>query len=481
MTPAGANRRGEPALGRLLVVPTSSNVATSSDAPWGACVEALQAAGHLVHTAATAAEAVAAASAGDHEIAVLVAPAHAAERGLDKAGRELLSRMALLLPVVVAGVAEPAAARALSHAGAYLTVPGCDLQALEPVIAQALHYARAVDREARFDPSERDLERMLGAGDAMASVVRLVERAAGVSAPALVTGEVGSGKHVVARSIHAHPRSPRRQGPFVKCPLGTLDEDAVREELFGTSVRPGVLELAHGGTLYLEDVAILSSAMQSMLLDLMAAGRDAVITPVDSSTKISADVRLVAGSTQDIHDDAAHGGMRSDFYERIGVLAIRLPPLRERQEDIPALAGAILDRFAKIHHRAIVGLTPAAASLMQRYGWPGNIRELEEHIERAVRRTHGPAIDVTDLPDLAHRAAGRPDAPAPVMLDLHLALDPGLPLSESGRRARMAAEVLAIRRALKLEDGNVTHAARRLGISRVHLQQRMKLYGLRPK
>ncbi len=470
MSPGGP-RREEPSVGRLLVVLTSPGERDR----WRECVESLQAAGHLVHAAASSAEALARMAAAEDEIVVLVGPSTGA---IERTARDLMARLMSAVPVVVAGIPDGEASRALVRDGAWITAPSCELVALGPAIDRALRFARAIDREARFDPS-MPLKRMVGSGDLIDPALRMVDRAAESPAPALIIGEVGTGKQIVGRAIHAHPRNERRGGPFVKFPLRALSDEAMRLELLGTEARPGVLELAHGGTLFLDDINALTPPLQALLLDLMSAGREAAISPVDSRRRVPADVRLIAGAIVDLVEDPSSAGLRDDFHARVTVLPIHLPPLRQRPTDIPMMAGALIDRQALLHRRTLVGLTPAAASLLQRYHWPGNIRELEEHIDRAVRRSPGPALDVTDLPELVHMTAGRPDPPAGNLLELRLALDPRLPLAETGRRAQVAAEVAAIRRALHETGGNVTHAARLLKVSRMHLQSRMKRYGLR--
>jgi two-component system response regulator AtoC len=470
MTAAGP-RREEPSVGRLLVVLTSPG----EREPWRGCVESLQAAGHLVHAAGSPAEALARMAAVEDEIVVLVGPSTGA---IERTARDLMARLMAVVPVVVAGIPDGELSRALVREGAWITTPGCEPATLGPVIDRALRFARAIDREARFDPS-LPLERMLGSGDLIAPALRMVERAAESPSPVLIVGEVGTGKQIVARAIHSHPRNERHGGPFVKFPLRALSDEAMRQELLGTEARPGVLELAHGGTLFLDDINVLTPPLQALLLDLMSAGREAAVFPADSRRRVPADARLIAGSIVDLVEDPSFGGLREDFHARLTVLPIHLPPLRQRPGDIPVMAGALIDRLAVVHRRTLVGLTPAAASLLQRHHWPGNVRELEEHMDRAVRRSPGPALDVTDLPELVHMTAGRPDAPAGNLLELRLALDPRLPLAETGRRAQVAAEVTAIRRALRETGGNVTHAARLLKVSRMHLQSRMKRYGLR--
>jgi len=295
----------------------------------------------------------------------------------------------------------------------------------------------------------------------------------------LVIGEAGSGKHIVAHALHAQSKAPRRDGPFIRCLLSGIDPSWLREDLYGTSARPGVYELANGGTLFVEDITLLPLAEQARLLDVLARGMSATVTRADSSATVPADLRLVAGAAGDLEDSMRQGRLLQDLHYRLKVLPIRIPPLRQRLPDIPGLATTLLDRYSGRLGRTIVGLSPRAIAILQRYSWPGNIRELEEHIERAARRAPGAIVEPEDLAELSHMTAGRPDAAPIGTIDIQLSLDESLPLAEIGRRAAVAAEMAAIRRALKITEGNVTRAARLLAVSRIHLQKRMKKLGLR--
>ena len=468
MTPSGEEITG----GRLLIVLADP----AARARWKVCEATLQAAGHLVASLESPRPAADRVASANSEVAVLVM---SEGRAGERRTLELLRWVPDLLPVVVVGAADESMARGFIVAGASMTVDDPrDTEQLLRATGSALRYSRALRREARFEPDE-PLSRLLGAGDEVKEIERLVARAAVSPSPVLVIGEPGSGKHLVAQAVHAHPKGPRRLGPFVKCLLGGIDPGFTQEALYGTASRPGPFELAHGGTLFIDDITLMEQADQARLAEVLDQGNRARIVRADSSATPPADVRLVAGSPTGLDDLAGRGRLSQELSYRLRVLPIRLPPLRQRVADIPGLAGTLADRYAARTGKTIVGMSPKAVAILQRYPWPGNIRELEEQVERAVRRARGPAIEAEDLAELAHMTAGWPDAPATGTLEIALSLDESLSLPEVGRRAAAAAEVAAIRRALKLTGGNVTHAARMLKVSRLHLQKRMKKFGLR--
>jgi len=463
----------EPTGGRLLV----SLIDPPARAAWSRCVEALQAAGHLVTASDEPRLTIESVSGSSCELAILITTEG---RSVERRVRDLLGWVTEWMPVLVAGGIKGPAARELIVAGAWSVVPAEQAlpQVLHQAVARALRHSRALQREARFVPGD-SLLRQLGAGEEMREVVRRVSSASGSQAAILVIGEPGSGKRIVARAVHSQAKGSRRQGPFVTCLLGGIDPAFVKEELYGTELRPGPYELAHGGTLYMDDISLLHKEDQSRLIEMLDQGRRALVTRDDGSAAVPADLRLVAGATTGAEELAAQGRLLEPLARRLRVLPIRLPPLRQRIADIPALASAWIDRSAARSGRTIVGMAPRTVAVLQRYSWPGNIRELEEHIARAVRRTRGPVIEEEDIAELAHMSAGRPVSPLSGTLEVLISLDETLTLPEIGRRAAVAGEVVAIRRALRLTGGNVTHAARMLGVSRLHLQKRMKRFGLR--
>ncbi len=470
MTPAG-NRRPPPTDltigGRVLVVAADETATGTVQS----CTRALEEAGHLARTSGSLQQAHAAAAAGAFEVVVVVLGRASWTGGA--AG--LIGWTPDQTPVVVVGAPEEPLARALQLGGATL-VPEDPRQrgALERAVARALRMARALQREARYDPGQKDLSRQIGCGDLMRPVLQRVDLAAASAVPVLLVGEVGSGKQILARAVHSHPSSPRRQGPFVKAPLSALageDPERIHAELFGSPEAPGLAARARNGTLFLDDITQLPETVQAAVFDLIES-------PAGEGGG-TREVRLIAGSARDLEEDVAAGRIRPDLAHRLGVLSIRIPPLRERVPDIPVLAAAMAERFASRAGTPILGLTPGAVALLEGYAWPGNIRELEEHVERAVRRSSGPCIVAEDLAELAHRSTGRPDREPVGGAMIEIWLDGSLPLTEIARRAGAAAEIVTIRNALRATGDNVTWAAKLLKVSRVHLQKRMKRYGMR--
>lgn len=467
------------------------------------CAAALCDAGHLATLSESATLLLEEFAWSDREVAVIALTdgegVRLAESG-ETARRlsEMVGRHRETTLVVLLGVQDGAASRAAIRAGAFATAPGLPSIAasdcaFDDAIDLALLVARALQREARPDPGEADLVRLIGHGSGMEAVHRLARRATESSSPVLVIGEAGSGKHLVARAIHAGGRGRRHAGPFVKLPLGAfagMNLDRVREVICGTAARPGPVELASGGTLFLDDVGRLPKELQAMMIDLLDAGEEGTVPLADGTGTVAADIRLVAGAPGTLEEDAERGTLRMDLYYRLRVLPINLPPLRDRLTDLPLLVDALLERYAPIRRAVrpgraarnahpVIGLTPRAVALLQRYNWPGNLRELDDHTRRAMLRAVGPVLDEADFPELSSLTAGRPPRKHQGTIDIELALDESLPLAEAGRRAGAVAEIVAIRRALKLSGGNVTQAARSLKVSRVHLQARMKRYALR--
>ncbi len=457
---------------KVLVVPLSAAARARAQA----CASLIEAAGHHVHLADDLKQAESDLALGRHDVCLCAFPDIPAA---DPKMHEFLAQAPDETPVVLAGVAAGPASHEWIRRGAFLTVDDLfDLPLLDSAVRRAARRSRALSRAARFHEDPPDLRRRLGAGTAMQEVIRLIQRAAGSPSPVLVIGEAGSGKNMVARAVRESMVSPRREGPYVRCPLDAVPDGFMHEELCGTASRPGVLERAHGGVLFLDDIALLPRSLQAILLELLQHGPGATIRRADDGAKAPADVKLVAGSLADLDQDVARGRLREDLYYRLKVLPIRLPPLRERVQDIPILAGAAIDRCAARAGRTIVGLTPAASGLLQRYHWPGNIRELTDHLERAVSGARGPTLDVEDLGEIARLAQGRPAVPAGTV-DVSMALDETLSLAQMSERLKGAVEVEAIRRALKITGGNVTQAARLLQVSRIHIQKLMKRHGLR--
>ena len=342
---------------------------------------------------------------------------------------------------------------------------------------------RALERR-RLKQQARDLRRALDGihrvGDlvarspAMAPVVAMVTRAASSDSTVLITGESGTGKEVVARSIHS--AGDRKQTKFVAVNCGAIPENLIESELFGhvkgsftgaAGDRRGLFEEAHGGTLFLDEIADLPLSMQVKLNRVL---QERTVRRVGDSDEHPIDVRVIAATNIDLRARVASGQLREDLFYRINVLHIALPALRDRREDIPALAAFLLERQAVRRGSAIDGFTEEALSALVKYPWPGNVRELENAIERAIAVTDGPRIELEALPPEV-AATLRPRATHGT--EMHLTYREVVDLA----RDRASREYLIT--LMRELGGNVTEAARRAGMERESLHRLLKRYGVR--
>jgi transcriptional regulator with PAS, ATPase and Fis domain len=307
----------------------------------------------------------------------------------------------------------------------------------------------------------------------MRDVFKLVDKVAASPTTVLVTGESGSGKELVARALHE--QSERASKAFIQINCGAIPDSLFEAELFGyekgaftgaVGSKPGRFELAHGGTLFLDEVGELPREMQ---VKLLRALQERKIDRVGGIQPVDVDVRVIAATNVDLKRAVDENRFRQDLFYRLSVFPIHLPPLRERVDDIPILVEHFLGRFAARLSKNVQRVSPEALAALLEHPWPGNIRELENLVERAVLLAEGDTIGLGDLPGLR----GAPAAPTSGE-ELE-----ELDLKEYVRVHPARLERVRIQRVLEAEDGNVTRAARRLGISRKSLQTKMKEYGLR--
>jgi transcriptional regulator with GAF, ATPase, and Fis domain len=350
--------------------------------------------------------------------------------------------------------------------------------------ARLYEQVRASEEKLRVQVAvlRRDLARLdpftdiVSIAPAMRDVFRLMETAAASSITVLVEGETGTGKELVARGVHR--AGARADGPFIAVNCAAVSETLLESELFGhrrgaftgaLQDRRGVFEAADGGTIFLDEVGEMPLAMQAKLLRVLQEGE---VTPVGDTRPRKVDARIVAATNRDLAAEVGAGRFREDLYYRLAVFPIHLVPLRERGEDVPLLVDRFAAAAATRHRKRILGVTADAIARLAAFPWPGNVRQLQNEIERAVALAHdGQAIGVEHLSGKLACTPAAGDGPA--------AAAPVEAAASSLRAARMAFEIGYIRRVLALESGNVSRTARVLGLSRVMLQKKMKEYGLR--
>ena len=350
----------------------------------------------------------------------------------------------------------------------YVTKP-FDRDELKLILQKAVQTEEADSRRLSSDGRYGEI---IGRVGSMQRIFGLIDKVAASPTTVLITGESGTGKELVARALHE--RSERAGGPFITVNCGAIPENLFESELFGhekgaftgaVARKPGRFELADGGTLFLDEVGELPADLQVKLLRVLQERRFERVGGVES---LSVDVRLVAATNRNLSEAAHSGTFRQDLFYRLNVIPIELPPLRERTEDIPLLVEHFLERFNKRLSRNLSGVSEQAMAALCAWNWPGNIRELENLMERSVLLCDGDCIEVDDLPGLS--ATSGP----PTSGDLD-----AMPLKDYVRVHTVKLERARIQKALEAEDSNVTRAARRLGISRKSLQTKMKDYGLR--
>jgi DNA-binding NtrC family response regulator len=349
---------------------------------------------------------------------------------------------------------------------------------LEHAIARLVQTAGLRRRVERLEHELSSRHRLVtGTSPSMASVLALAGRAAASSATILLLGESGTGKEVLARYIHL--QSARRTNDFVAVNCATLGSDLLESELFGhergaftgaVRAKEGLVEAAAGGTLFLDEIAEMTPALQAKLLRLL---QEREFQRVGGTRPMQADIRVIAATHQDLAKGIAAGRFREDLYYRLKVVAIVLPPLRERREDVPQLLDYFLRRAVAEAGRRDLRVSDEAHALLVSYAWPGNVRELGNVIERAVALAEGSAIGVEDLPEEIRDVGARDAGPAATLAPV--SASDAVPFHEAVRRAKRE----VILGALRQTGGHQTRAAQLLGLTQPYLARLIKNLGLR--
>jgi len=395
----------------------------------------------------------------------------------DRDGLDLLKEVRRTLPetpiivMTAYGSVEKAVRAMRDGAHDFLEKP-LDLSRLRNLVASALE-SRAQAPETA--PLREDLSRgqvppgFIGSAPSVLEIFRIVSKVASTNATVLILGESGTGKELVAEAIHA--ASPRARGPFVKVNCAALSESLLEAELFGhvrgaftgaVRDRKGRFEAAHGGTIFLDEIGEVPPHTQVKLLRVL---QNREIERVGETLTRAVDVRLVAATNTDLDEAVRRGALREDFYFRLKVITLYMPPLRKRRGDIPALVDHFIAMYAKRHGRDVNAVAEDAFEILKEYDWPGNVRELENTIEAAVVLTDGSIITADVLPVEVGGSQRVEDLPE----SGEIRIAPGTSLPE--------AEKAIILATLERTDGNKTAAARILGIGLRTLYRKLEQYG----
>ncbi len=377
---------------------------------------------------------------------------------------DILAEDNLVKVIIITGQGEKDNALKAVAEGAYdFFIKPIQLDELKVVIRRAFYVSR-LERENRVLQQQgagQPFAEMLGRSPQMEEVITTIRKVATTDVSVLINGESGTGKELVARAIHQH--SNRSSGPFVVINCGAIPENLLESELFGHEKgsftgahiqRKGLIEMAQGGTLFLDEIGELPLGLQVKLLRFL---QEQTIERVGGRVQIAINARVLAATNLDLQKAVAEGRFREDLYFRLGVISIALPPLRDREGDLILLANAFLHRYVQETRKKITGFTQQAVRAMGQYAWPGNIRELENRIKRAVVMADGAKINP---------------------LDLELETAKGKYYGLTLKDAREAVEKELILKALQRNKGKVTQTADELGISRPTLYELMEKLGI---
>lgn len=430
----------------------------------------LQTSGYEVELAATAEEGVTASERADLVLTDLRLPGMS---GLDFLDRMHAARPGLPVVLMTAYGSVETAVEAMKKGASDFLVKPFSLDHLTAVVAKALEFQALRDENQRLREElggRYQLDSIVGRSAAMQDVFAVVLRAAPTRATVLLAGESGVGKDMIARAIHYH--SPRKDKPFVKINCTAIPENLMESELFGyekgaftgaNATKPGKFEQADTGTVFLDEIGDVPLAIQVKLLRVL---QEREFERLGSNKTRHIDVRVVAATNVDLRRALEEGTFREDLYYRLNVLPINIPPLRERRDDIPYLADHFIRKHAAELGTAELPISAEAADKLMAYHWPGNVRELENVVERSLVLAMGSRLEAADIRlDMAPRSR----TAAPVSGD-PLFLPEGMTLDQY--------EDAIIREAMRRAQGNKSHAARLLGLTRNALRYRLGQMGL---
>lgn len=394
-------------------------------------------------------------------------------------GLEVLRRVRAMnaqIPFIMmtgVGTIESAVEAVQLGAYSYLTKPVNNAE-LASLVQRAAEHAR-VHSQLQDRGGEKTPVSLIFNSPSMKQVLKTIGKVAGTSVPILITGETGTGKSRLAEYVHR--ASSLRDKPFLTIDCAALPESLLESELFGhvkgaftgaVSTRRGLLEEAQGGTVFLDEIGELSPSTQAKLL---RAIQEHEIRPVGSNKSVSINVRFIAATHRHLEEDVKTGRFREDLFYRLSVIPLYLPPLRERREDLAALIGFFISRFNERYGRNVTQISPAAMNILYSQPWKGNIRELENVLERAFLLTEGDRLMPESLGTMADGAVFASPVPGEAVSETPLSL------SDAVRNA----EIQALQQALSLCNGNKTQAAELLGIGRRTLYDKLEQFGLMDK
>ena len=398
----------------------------------------------------------------------------------DGSGLELVNEISARFPdtpvamITAYGNVEAAVEALKAGAFDFVSKP-VDVHMLRGLVRQALDLA-----QNREQQPQEEANRLFGESEAMITLRRTIAKVARSQAPVHISGESGTGKELVARTIHA--QGARAAGPFVPVNCGAIPNELMESEFFGHrkgsftgahADKPGLFQSADGGTLFLDEVAELPLSMQ---VKLLRAIQEKKVRPVGAQAEVDVDVRILSATHKDLAALVEEGSFRHDLYYRINVIGLHVPPLRERTGDLPLLSTAILQRLAPAMNRSVPQLSPEASRALEEYGFPGNVRELENILERAMALADGDVIQVDDLQLPRHEP--RPAATAPDHGVDPSRISPYDTASSALPSYIEEIERAAIQQALQENRYNKTRTAAALGITFRALRYKLKKLGI---